>query len=240
VISDAAEQVGSLIATVLPFFLTSVALTMAYVSIPNCKVRIGHALFGGIVAALLFELAKRGFALYITTVPTYKLVFGTFATIPIFLVWIYLSWLVVLFGAEIVHGFTDYHPDRNEISRQNRFSIALQIISLCYGCQKKGIPVSKEVLAKEFVHSSEDEIGGVISSLLEIQVLGELSNGAYVLQWDLKELTLSHLYHLLKWPLPDGNDPSLPPAVSNTLNEADKALGKSLAVSLYGLFEISK
>ncbi|OGP59483.1 MAG: hypothetical protein A2V65_09530, partial [Deltaproteobacteria bacterium RBG_13_49_15] len=157
VISDAAEQVGSLIATALPFFLTAIALTMAYVSIPNCKVRIGHALFGGIIAALLFELAKRGFALYITTVPTYKLVFGTFATIPIFLVWVYLSWLVVLFGAEIVHGFTDHHPDWSEISRENRFSIALQIISLCYGRQKKGIPVSKDVLAKEFVHSSEGE-----------------------------------------------------------------------------------
>ncbi len=59
-----------------------------------------HALAGGILAALVFEVMKSVFASYIRAVPTYRLVYGAFAAIPIFLLWLYLSWLVVLLGAE--------------------------------------------------------------------------------------------------------------------------------------------
>jgi len=54
---------------------------------------------GGLLAGIGFEIAKRGFAIYLTRVPTYTLIYGAFATIPIFLVWLYMSWLVVLTGA---------------------------------------------------------------------------------------------------------------------------------------------
>jgi membrane protein len=54
-----------------------------------------------VVAAILFELANRGFALYIAKFPTYTLIYGAFAAIPIFMLWLYLSWVVVLFGATL-------------------------------------------------------------------------------------------------------------------------------------------
>src|SRR4029077_11057395 len=54
---------------------------------------------GGLLAGIGFEIAKRGFAIYLTRVPTYTLIYGAFATIPIFLIWLYLSWVVVLTGA---------------------------------------------------------------------------------------------------------------------------------------------
>jgi len=84
---------------VIPFVLTCIALTLLYGVVPARRVDWRHALLGGVVAGLAFEIAKRGFAMYLARVPTYTLIYGTFATIPIFLVWLYLSWLVVLTGA---------------------------------------------------------------------------------------------------------------------------------------------
>lgn len=87
----------------VPIVLAFVVFTLLYAAVPNCKVPMTGALLGGIVAAILFEFAKYGFALYITRFPTYALLYGAFAAIPIFLIWVYLSWLVVLFGAVVSH-----------------------------------------------------------------------------------------------------------------------------------------
>ncbi len=79
--------------------LSVLALTALYVYLPNCRVRWRDALIGGIVAAVAFEGAKRGFGLYIRQFPTYAAVYGAFAAVPIFLLWVYLSWLITLGGA---------------------------------------------------------------------------------------------------------------------------------------------
>lgn len=92
----------------VPFALTCAALTLLYYVVPNRPIRFGHALFGGIVAALAFEVVKRGFAVYIAKFPTYTLVYGAFAAIPIFLLWIYLSWVVVIIGALIAALAPDF------------------------------------------------------------------------------------------------------------------------------------
>jgi membrane protein len=84
---------------VVPFVLTSVAFMLLYGVVPARRVEWRHALLGGLLAGIGFEIAKRGFAIYLTRVPTYTLIYGAFATIPIFLVWLYMSWLVVLTGA---------------------------------------------------------------------------------------------------------------------------------------------
>ena len=85
----------------LPYVLTLGALTLLYVVVPNRAVALRHAFVGGFFACLAFELAKRGFALYVSRFPTYTLVYGAFATMLLFLLWMYVSWLVVLAGATL-------------------------------------------------------------------------------------------------------------------------------------------
>jgi membrane protein len=92
---------------VLPFAFTCGALTLLYFLAPFRRVDAGHALLGGLFAAALFELAKRGFALFIAKFPTYTLVYGAFAAVPMFLLWLYLSWLVVLTGAILTAQLTE-------------------------------------------------------------------------------------------------------------------------------------
>ncbi|MEP7070071.1 MAG: YihY family inner membrane protein [Usitatibacter sp.] len=86
---------------VVPLAMSSLAFFMVYTIIPHRHVPWRHAALGGFVAAVLFESAKELFAFYVHISPTYNLVYGAFAAVPIFLIWIYISWMVILFGAEL-------------------------------------------------------------------------------------------------------------------------------------------
>lgn len=99
---------GSAILWLVPFSLTWAAFTLLYFGVPNRAVKPRHALIGGLVAAFVFELMKRSFAVFITQMPTYALVYGAFAVIPIFLLWIYFSWVVIVIGALIAALAPDF------------------------------------------------------------------------------------------------------------------------------------
>ncbi|MDH3638528.1 MAG: YihY family inner membrane protein [Gammaproteobacteria bacterium] len=90
----------SIFLRLLPFVFEVLAFTLLYLVVPNCSVRPRDAFWGGVVAALLFEITKRGFALFVLNYSNYQIIYGALAAIPIFLIWIYLSWLVILIGAE--------------------------------------------------------------------------------------------------------------------------------------------
>lgn len=85
----------------LPIALEVAAFTLLYAVVPNATVRLRHALTGAVFAALLFEIAKRGFGWYISQFSSYRVIYGAVAALPVFLLWIYLSWLVVLLGAVV-------------------------------------------------------------------------------------------------------------------------------------------
>lgn len=94
--------IGVMLYTVISILLTTGAFTLLYVTVPNRSVAWRDAVWGGLLAAVMFELAKRLFAVFIATFPTYRMIYGALAAIPIFLVWIYLSWLITLMGAVVV------------------------------------------------------------------------------------------------------------------------------------------
>lgn len=86
----------------LPFVFETLAFMLLYLVMPNVKVSITHALVGALVASFLFELSKRAFALYLVNFDNYEVIYGALATLPIFLIWVYLSWVIALIGAEVV------------------------------------------------------------------------------------------------------------------------------------------
>lgn len=90
---------------VLALLLMGGFFTFLYYAVPNAKVRPRHALIGGVLATLGVAGMQRLFELYLAKFPTYTLIYGAFATLPIFLVWLYLCWTVVLVGALIVANF---------------------------------------------------------------------------------------------------------------------------------------
>lgn len=93
--------VGALFYTLVSVTLTMGAFTLLYMAVPNRFVDWRDAAWGGLVAAVAFEIAKRLFAIFVTKFPTYTVVYGALAAMPIFLVWIYVSWWITLVGAVI-------------------------------------------------------------------------------------------------------------------------------------------
>lgn len=100
--AEFAGQVQSAGVVLLPFLFEMLAFMLLYLVMPNVRVSFVHALFGAFIASLLFEVTKRLFGLYILNFSNYEVVYGALSTLPIFLIWVYLSWVVALVGAEVV------------------------------------------------------------------------------------------------------------------------------------------
>jgi membrane protein len=100
IVSDLPGGVSLLLNTI-EFVLLAAGMAALFHYVPNTHVRWRHAVAGGLFVSVGFEVAKKGLAWYIAQVPTFAMVYGAFATLPILLLWIYLGWVIVLLGAVI-------------------------------------------------------------------------------------------------------------------------------------------
>jgi membrane protein len=98
----------------LPFITSVFAFFIIYMLVPNKKISPKHAGCGALVGAILFEASKKLFAIYITSFPSYQLIYGALAVIPILFLWVYLSWVVVLVGAEVTHVLEIFLNEESE------------------------------------------------------------------------------------------------------------------------------
>jgi membrane protein len=95
------------VAPPLSIAIAALAFTLLYVLMPARRVPLAPAVVGGVFAALAFEVAKRLFGLYIARFPTYEVVYGALAVLPLFLLWVYVSWVIVLVGAAVTATLTE-------------------------------------------------------------------------------------------------------------------------------------
>lgn len=131
---------GELVLRLVPIALTGLAFSLLYFTLPNRPVLARDAFCGGILAALAFEGMKHGFAFYITHFPTHKVVYGAFASVPIFLLWIYLSWLVVLSGAVVAAVMPEWRvrASQAEPAPGAEFLDALQVLRVLWEAHRTG------------------------------------------------------------------------------------------------------
>lgn len=127
--------VGALFYTVVSIALTTGAYTLLYMAVPNRRVHWRDALWGGLAAALAFEIAKRGFALFIRQFPTYAIIYGALAALPLFLVWTYLSWLITLMGAVLAAALpvVKYERWKHQPTPGSTFMDAVAVLKVLYG-----------------------------------------------------------------------------------------------------------
>lgn len=197
-IEGAAASVGGgrTLLALVPFLIEALAFTLAYVVLPNRAVPWRAALAGGVLAAVLFEGAKKGFAFYVTRFPAWELIYGALAAVPIFLAWIYLSWLVVLFGASFAAALDSFRP-RAQLegwSERLDFVLLYRLVGHLWRAQRQGRPASFAELRKLEPAVFEKRLDRLLGDLERAKLVRLESDGEWLLARDPQEITLADLY----------------------------------------------
>lgn len=153
----------------VPMILQWVAFTLLYLVIPNAPVRLHHAVVGGFVAAALFESLKLGFAVYIDNADNFRVIYGALAAIPIFLLWLYSSWTVILIGAEVTASVPEWRESLardkiEEYSAAGRLQTALGLLAALWQAAGRGESVSPDSRAAVEAGWSDDGLTALIAS----------------------------------------------------------------------------
>lgn len=227
-----------------PFLFSLISFTFLYIIVPNCSVKIRHAFWGGLFAAVLFETAKKGFAYFLTHFNTYELLYGAFATIPIFFIWVYWVWIITLLGAEISYAFSVHHQRRKGRTLDG-FSHALLWLHQLWLAQQQGRGLTYNELIDASNQPFAVDVDDMIHTLIDEQLIHATADGEYMLSKDLNQVSLYTLTQLLPYRLPSYlelhfSKSSFAAQWSIILKKNDEELQKSLNINLGKLFKINQ
>src|SRR3984893_6309638 len=190
-------------ARAVPALLAFFALTLLYCLIPNCTVRWRDGAFGAVIATVAIEILKVGFSIYIGASSFYSTVYGALAIIPIFLLWMYISWMAVLLGAVVAAALPKWRIDQRigSVSAGGvRLGLSLALIAALVRAQKHGEARSTSALAAE-LGVATTVIDEHLKLLAEAGFAAHTQGGRWVLSWSPETATLHDLYEALHLPL---------------------------------------
>ena len=187
---------GVVMLKVVPVILTTLAFSFLFRVVPNRYVPLRHAIIGGVVAAVALESMNRIFAYYIAHFPSYKLVYGAFASIPIFLLWIYLSWLTVLLGALITALLSHWRGDpASKLSTTAQLYYALRILKMMSDGMHSGTVQSLSALSSQ-LKIGFDSLEQILEKLTQANMVRKLAGNGWVMIRDAEHMPLTELYRL--------------------------------------------
>lgn len=212
---DKVPFVGAIIYTVASVSLTTAGFTLLYLAVPNRDVDWHDAAWGGLVAGLAFELAKRGFAIFITQFPTYSKIYGALAALPLFLLWVYVSWVITLIGALLVAALPVVKYERwwHEAQPGGEFVDAMAIIKVLYvACKCGDTALVGAGAIRQRTRLGFDEMDNLLEKMMaegwvgrvkveappRVQWGKRVSDGSdhWVLLANVEKLTLAEVYRL--------------------------------------------
>lgn len=224
------------------YALTCLGISLLYWTIPNRTVPLRSAFIAGIFSGSVFILLKQLFGFVITNFTSYQLIYGAFAAVPIFLLWIFASWNIILLGVEISYSLTAFHS-KSTITRHPMIMM-LDILQLFYQKQKVGKTVSdKEAL--DILGRGEIGRWAYYVELLEKQkIIAETDSNEYVLIRNLSHVNLWDFMTEMPFALPHrkdlGNvhpDDTWMQVLGPRLADADDYLAAKLSIPLAKIFE---
>ncbi|UOG17975.1 YihY family inner membrane protein [Acinetobacter sp. PK01] len=237
------EVNGAFLLWLISFTLSILGFFILYWTIPNRSVPIKAALFAGIFSASIFELLKNLFGYIMSNFTSYEIIYGAFAALPIFLLWIFLSWNIVLLGVEISYALTAFYTGKEQ--RRHPVIMLLDILQLFHLKQQNGESMSDkealDVLGRE-------EIGHWPSYVLLLEqqnLVKRTDNNEYVLVRNLTQVDFWSFYKSLPYPLPRRpdvknihlDDHEWMQRIGPMFEEADDYLAAKLSLPLASIFE---
>jgi len=211
IITDTAQIIGikKYLLQMVAVFFTFLAFSLTYLIVPNTRVNIKHALIGGIVATLLFEISKQGFAVYISSNETYQNIYGTLSTIPIFLLWIYISWLVILIGAITSRSLDLFDSEQSYFKQHNHFVSASYILYYIWRSSQNGEGMSENQLLAQPQLGNGKNLFKVLKQLEVNHWIHQADNEQWYFSRDISSMTFNDLYTDLPFELPKTADDDL-------------------------------
>jgi membrane protein len=221
----------------VPFILATLAFTFLFRVVPNRFVPMKHGFIGGAVAALAFEGMSRAFAIYIAHFPTYKLVYGAFASFPIFLLWVYLSWFTVLLGAVLTASLSHWRSrdGMRALSPEIKLYYALCILRYMSIGLRNGEIQTLHKLSKKLLLGF-DSLEELLEKMATIKLVQRAVGQSWIMIRAPEHVQAIELYHLFVF------DPGKPPATENCeginawLARIAEHNAKTAAVNLRTLF----
>lgn len=228
-----------------PFAFATLGFFLLFMIVPNRRVPWRHALIGGLCTAAMFEIAKAGFGFYIGQFNSYERIYGAVATVPIFLVWLYVSWAVILLGASFTAslGSFRYHEPGNWRS-EHEFVLLYRLVGHLWNAQRNGEGLTSQALLDLEPAADDQQLQPLLDNLAKSKLVARDEREAWVLVRDPAEVSLAELYATGRYTLPldveawKAEDPAdrwnaaLARVISNVNETADGQLGTTLK-SLY-------
>ena len=232
----------------LPIGTSSLAFMILYLFVPNCKVRWQHALIGGFFTAFCFEMAKLVFSQFISHSPSYQVVYGAFAAVPLFLFWIFISWNLVLLGATLVMALGRYqlHWSRNN---KLEFTVALNLLNALYHGWRKAEKVADDNIKMILSPLSFSQQKAVLNTLQDCGLIIRSEKQGWHLARDLSGLTQWQLFAMLPWQIPSVIEPKsndrhdealLWPSAVEALQQYEQVRREVFQQSAHSLFDSDK
>lgn len=194
------QYTGSLtrLAVIVPMLVQIAGLFVLYRFTPNYPVRWSDAMAGAVTAGILLELLKRGFGLYVTTFPTYQTVYGALATIPIFLIWMYVLWNVVLWGAEMAAALPEWRSGvrRDESMQRGPSAIlaaAASVLALLLAAHRVGGGLHWRHVQRR-TGQPADLLIAATAVLRQVRYIEKSDRNVWFLTRDLDKVTLADLH----------------------------------------------
>jgi membrane protein len=177
--------------------LQSLAFTTLFFAVPARSVRIRDAAIGGVISGVAFELLKSGFKAYLTAFPTYQTIYGALAVFPIFLIWLYLCWTVIILGAVFAASFPEWWRSREpevdiNLTPARRLQAAVALLAVLGGKAQTGGAVTQDDLAAAIPLEARD---GIVETLRAKGYLVTTDDDSYSLSRDLHAVTVAELAH---------------------------------------------
>ncbi|WP_436870916.1 YihY family inner membrane protein [Acinetobacter courvalinii] len=233
---------GAFLLWLISFLLTIVGFFILYWTIPNRIVPVFSAFIAACFSATVFEILKRFFGWVMSNFTSYEIVYGAFAAVPIFLLWIYLSWNIILLGVEISYALTAFHSGKEQ--KRHPILMLLDILELFYKKQQIGQSVSEKELLNIIGRGELGRLPAYILQLEQQNLIMRTDKDEYVLVRNLAQVDFWSFFTALPYPLP------LRPDVENihqddewmerlgpSLIESNDYLAAKLSIPLSTIFE---
>lgn len=205
---------------ITPILLECLVLTLLYRFLPHRSVKWRHAFAGGVIATILLEIVRSSMSLYLGTFTSYTTIYGKLAILPIFLLWIYASWIAVLFGASMAAAVSAfrYQPARLRLPVGFEFYALLRLLARFKEVSHSGRGLHVDDIQTLEPIMTDDMIQELLGELEFAHVVRRAETGEWLLVRDLDDLTLRELYSACKLRVP----------ISEAyLPMADDAIGKA-------------